>query len=224
MTTQQTFKQRVRERMARTGERYAQARRVLLDQQATAPRIDGGRTWVSQPEMSDEAIRANTGRGWDEWCDVIEAFDGHTDGHSAVVEHLLATHEDLTGWWAQGIAVSWERITGRRLPFQQHDGLFGVSRTRTVTVEADVLREMLLDPDGRDALFPDMPVELRSRPTSKNLRLAMEEGTAEVAMVAKDGGRTAVTVAHTRLPDHTVVPAWQDYWVGWLEALEQAAG
>ena len=51
MTTQQTFKRRVRERMARTGERYTQARRVLLEQQAVTPRV-GGREWVSQPEMS----------------------------------------------------------------------------------------------------------------------------------------------------------------------------
>ncbi|WP_108667096.1 hypothetical protein [Euzebya rosea] len=218
MTTQQTFKRRVRERMARTGERYAQARRVLLEQQAAAPRVDG-RAWVSQPEMSDEAIRSNTGRGWDEWCDLIEAFDGHTDGHSAVVEHLMEVH-GLTGWWAQGVTVSWERITGQRLPFQQSDGLFASSRTRTVAVDADELRELLLDADGRDHLFGGMPTELRSRPTSKNVRIAMEEGSVEFTLTPKPDGRTAVNVAHTRLPDHTVVPAWQDFWTEWLEALE----
>ena len=218
MTTQQTFKRRVRERMARTGERYAQARRVLLEQQAAAPRVDG-RAWVSQPEMSDEAIRSNTGRGWDEWCDLVEAFAGHTDGHSAVVEHLMEVH-GLTGWWAQNVTVSWERITGQRLPFQRSDGLFGVSRTRTVEVDADELRAMLMDEEGRDALFPDMTTDLRSKPTSKNVRLAMEEGSAQFALVPKPDGRTAVTVAHERLPDHTVVPAWQEYWTAWLEALE----
>lgn len=222
MTTQQTFKRRVRERMARTGERYAQARRVLLEQQAATPRV-GGREWVSQPEMSDEAIRANTGRGWNEWCDLIEAFDGHVEGHSAVVEHLMAEH-DLTGWWAQGVTVSWERITGQRLPYQQSDGLFGVSKTKTMAVDADELRALLLDPEGRDALFPDMTTELRSRPTSKNVRIAMEEGSVEFTLTPKPNGRTSVNVAHTRLPEHTVVPAWQDFWTEWLEALEESAG
>lgn len=221
MTTQQSFKRRVRERMARTGERYAQARRVLLEQHAAAPRLDG-RRWASQPEMSDAAVRDNTGRGWDEWCDLVESFAGHREGHSAVVEHLMAT-QDLTGWWAQCITVGWERITGRRLPFQQSDGLFASSRTRTVAVDADELRGLLLDPDGRAHLFPGMVTELRSRPTSKNVRIAMEEGSAEFALTPKDKGRTAVTVAHTRLPDHTVVPAWQEFWTGWLEALEEAA-
>ena len=49
MTTQESFKRRVRARMATTGERYAAARRVLL----AASARDGGRVRVSPPEMSD---------------------------------------------------------------------------------------------------------------------------------------------------------------------------
>lgn len=221
MTTQQTFKRRVRERMARTGERYAQARRVLLDQQDRLPEV-GGRRWAAEPEMSDDAVSAATDHSWGEWCDRIEAWDGHHDGHSAVVEHLVKTYA-MTGWWAQAITGGWERITGRRLPYQQHDGLFASSRTRTLAIDADELRAMLEDPDGRAHLFPGMDTELRSGPTAKNVRIGFEEGVAEFTMRPRPDGRVALNVSHTRLPDHTVVPAWQEFWAGWLKALEEAA-
>ena len=54
MTTHESFKKRVLERMARTGERYTTARQALLARSAGAR--PAGRTWVSEPEMSEEAI------------------------------------------------------------------------------------------------------------------------------------------------------------------------
>ena len=50
MTTQESFKKRVRARMVRTGERYTTARQALL-----AKATGANRTWTSEPEMGDEA-------------------------------------------------------------------------------------------------------------------------------------------------------------------------
>jgi hypothetical protein len=76
MTRNESFKRRIRARMAATGEKYGAARRVLLEQAASR----AGRDWASEPEQSDDVIRANTGRGWDEWCRLIDDWPGHTDG------------------------------------------------------------------------------------------------------------------------------------------------
>ena len=54
MTKNESFKQRIRQRMATTGERYTAARRSLLDNSGTRPRR---RVWVSEPEFSDAVIR-----------------------------------------------------------------------------------------------------------------------------------------------------------------------
>ena len=80
MVSQESFKRRVRERMRSTGERYTAARQHLMTQHEPS----GRRTWKSKPEVSDDAVRAATGRGWDDWCDFIEAWPGHTDGHTAI--------------------------------------------------------------------------------------------------------------------------------------------
>lgn len=119
MTRNETFKRRIRARMAKTGEKYGAARRVLIDQAATR----GTRSWASQPQQSDEVIRDNTGRGWDEWRELIEAWPGNTDGHGAVAAWLQQEH-GVDGWWAQSVTVGWERISGRRLPHQMADGTF----------------------------------------------------------------------------------------------------
>lgn len=217
MTRNESFKRRIRARMSETGERYGAARRVLVEQAANPD----GRGWVSPPEHSNEVIRERTGRGWDEWRDLIEAWPGHEQGHTAVATWLQEEH-DVDGWWAQSVTVGWERITGRRLPGQMADGTFTANRSATVTVDVDALREMLLDDGGRADLFPGLDPELRSRPTSKTLRIGLVQGVAEISMEPKDDGRVTVTVAHTKLSSPEDITHWKAYWGDWLAALDDA--
>lgn len=216
MTKQESFKRRIRARMAKTGERYGAARRVLIEQAATR----GGRRWVSEPETGDDAVREATGRGYDEWCDLIEAWPSHDEGHTAVAAWLQDEH-DVDGWWAQTVTVGWERITGRRLPHQRPDGTFSAGRTRTVTTDVAALREMLLDDEDRAALFPGHETELRSRPTAKTLRIGIGGGVAQIAIDERPDGRATVSVAHERLPEPGDVDHWKAFWGDWLEALDE---
>lgn len=215
MTRNESFKRRIRERMAETGEKYGAARRVLIEQSAARD----PRAWVSQPEQSDGAIRENTGRSWEQWRELIDGWAGRDDGHTAVAAWLQEEH-GVDGWWAQAVTVGWERITGRRLPHQMADGTFTANRSATITTDPEALRELLLHAGGREALFPGMQVELRSRPTSKNLRVALDEGVAEIAIDPRSGGRATVTVAHTRLPEAASVAYWKEFWGEWLGALD----
>lgn len=217
MTRNESFKRRIRARMAHTGEKYGQARRVLIARAAAR----SGRGWVADPGHTDDAIRANTGRDWEQWRALIDAWPGHADGHAAVAAWLHDEH-GVPGWWAQSVTVGWERITGRRLKHQMADGTFTANRSATITIDPDALRELLLDADGRAALFPGMDVTLRSRPTSKNLRLGFEDGIAEVAVAPRDDGRATVSVAHTKLGSPDEVEHWKAFWGDWLEALDEA--
>lgn len=216
MTTQESFKRRIRERMSRTGERYGAARRSLIAQSS-----GGRRTWVSEPEHTDTAVRDATGRGWDEWCDLIEAWPGHTDGHAAVASHLRSTHS-VDGWWSQAVTGGWERITGRRLPNQMADGTFTASRSRTVTVDHAALRAALLDEEDRRDLFPGEVTELRSRPSTKALRVRVGPGTAVIDLAPRPDGRVTVSVAHERLPSIDDLAEWKAWWGDWLEALDES--
>lgn len=215
MTKQESFKRRIRARMAKTGEKYGAARRVLLDHTSQQ-----GRTWVDEPEMTDDAVRVATGRGWDEWCDLIDAWPGHTDGHGAIAEYVREEHA-VDGWWSQSVTVGYERITGLRLRYQQPDGTFNAGKSRTVTTDAVVLREMLLNDDDRSDLFPGFDTELRSRPNSKMIRIAIGPGTAQIALDPQVGGKTKISIAHEKLPSPEEVERWKLYWGKWLEAIDE---
>ncbi len=89
--------------------------------------------------QSDEKIRENTGHGWDEWTDLIEAGPGRLAGHTAIAAWVQVEHS-LTGWWAQGVTVGYERIAGLRLPGQTPDGAFSVSRSRVLEIPVELLR------------------------------------------------------------------------------------
>ncbi len=216
MTRNESFKRRVRARMAKTGEKYHAARRVLIEQ----AKDRGDRGWVSAPEHTDEVIRENTGRGWEQWRGLIDAWPGHRDGHTAVAAWLREQH-DVEGWWAQAVTGGWERITGRRLPYQMADGTFTANKSATITTDHATLREMLLEEPGRAALFPGLEPRLRSRPTSKNVRIGLEQGVAEISFAPKDDGRVTITVAHAKLESPQDVEPWKVFWGEWLEALDE---
>lgn len=217
MTKQEAFKKRVRARMQATGERYSAARRVLL------ARTGGrhGRVWVAEPETADASVSAATGKSWDEWCDVIDAWPGRTEGHTATAAYLRETH-DVDAWWAQTITIGYERITGLRLPYQRPDGTFTASKSMTISINTDELRSMLLADEHRVDLFPGLDTELRSKPTSKAIRLSVGPGVAIIDLEPKNNARTKVTVAHENLPAYDDVAEWKFYWSEWLEALDES--
>ena len=209
MTKQESFKRRIRTRMEKTGERYAAARRALIDRLPQRHR-----RWIS----GAEAVKKATGREWESWCDLIAAWPGHTQGHTAIAAHL---HKELgiDAWWAQGVTVGYERITGLRLPYQRSDGTFAASKSRTVAVDAALLNSMLRDADDLEDLFPGHAAELRSRKSAKTIRIAIGNGVALLSVTPVADGRCKVAVEHAGLPTSEEVERWRFFWDEWLDAL-----
>ncbi len=215
MTKNESFKHRVRARIAKTGERDGAVRRSRVD----SGRSGSGRVWHDEPEVSDATLHESTGRGWNEWCDLIDDLDGH-DGDHTKVAGMLCTDHGLDNWWSQTVTVGWERITGRRAKYQALDGTFATSKTRTMTIDPDELRSMLLDADDRLDLFPGLVTVLRSRPTAKVPRLAIEgAGEIQITAVPKANAKTVVTVTHSKLGSASELQPWKQYWTEWLAAL-----
>lgn len=220
MTTQESFKRRIRARMAKTGERYSAARRALL---ARAEPSTDSRGWVSEPDTSDETIRRNTGRGWDEWVALVDAGPGRDAGHAAIARWLVQEH-GLGGWWAQTVTVGYERITGLRLPGQMADGTFTANRSKALDASVEELRELVLDDESRRELFPGMVATLRSRPTAKALRVRLDDAGGDplgsvLFSFEPSGARTRLVVTHEKLPTAASVTVWKDFWGDWLDSL-----
>ena len=88
MTTDKARKRAVRSRMQKTGERYAAARRhVVRDdaQPALPPRF-------AEPPVSDAAIVKGTGKAWDDWFRILDAWDGTAHTHTEIARYVNGEH------------------------------------------------------------------------------------------------------------------------------------
>ncbi|HEY3428576.1 MAG TPA: hypothetical protein VGK83_07930 [Acidimicrobiia bacterium] len=217
MTKQESFKDRIRTRMEKTGERYNAARRVLLEQSAS--KRTSSRNWVAEPEHTEETIKANTGRGWEEWRKVLDAWSADTKGHTAIAAHLREKH-GVDGWWSQAVTLGYERIKGLRLKYQGTDGTFTANKSKTVRADAKLLRRMLVSEKDRKDLFPDFETELRSRADANTLRIGIGNGAALIYIEPLADGRAKVTISHEKLSSTEDVELWKKYWSEWLTALD----
>src|SRR3954452_206193 len=134
MTRQRSFKRLVRSRMEKTGESYTAARASLLT--APEPKANGKPTLAT----SDENIRTRTGRGWEEWFDVLDEWGAAVKTHKEIAR-WVATQLDIEplGWNAQAITVSYERARGGREVGERSDGSFTATISKTVAVPVEQL-------------------------------------------------------------------------------------
>src|SRR5688500_3412177 len=130
MTTQKTFKRRVRARMAKTGESYTAARRQLI---ASGDRPDPG-TPTYESVVSDERMLEATGKRHEEWFVLLDEWGGTDHDHTEIARHVTG-ELGVDGWWGQSIPVSYERARGLRAVGPRDDGwTIAASKTGAVAV------------------------------------------------------------------------------------------
>lgn len=131
MTRHRSFKRIVRARMAKTGESYTAARSSIL---SAAGADETGAPVMPQ---SDSTVRERTGEGWEHWLAELDEWGASERNHTEIARHLREDLE-LDGWWAQTIAVGYERARGRRAVGETAHG-FTANASRTINVPVEAL-------------------------------------------------------------------------------------
>jgi polyketide cyclase/dehydrase/lipid transport protein len=219
MTRQRTFKRLVRARMAKTGESYTAARAVLLAGRPDAM-PSGEKPWLA---TSEERIRERTGRGWEEWFDLLDESGAPDMTHREIARWVA----DLLGieplaWNAQAITASYERTRRGRLVGEHEDG-FTVTASRTVAAPPERVFDLLTDPAGRRGWLADAPMAERRSTRPRSARFDWDDDGSRVAVTldAKDDGtRCLVSISHARLADATTADARKAWWRERLTALK----
>jgi len=63
--------------------------------------------------ISDDAVRARTGKGWEEWFTILDTYGAKEKGHTKSAKYFLE-HYALSPWWAQGDTIRYEWKRGLR--------------------------------------------------------------------------------------------------------------
>jgi hypothetical protein len=233
MTRASKLKQAIRARARKTGERYTAARRQVL--KARERRHMPPPPPPAPPGLSEAAVRARTGRGYDHWFAVLDAFGAAARGHTAAARHIREDH-GVPGWHAQGITVAYERARGLRAMNQAKSG-FQVSVSRVVPGDIETVLAAIrgparkrwlaeADPGLRRALESALATGAKGMVRGpKRARVRYKWDGADVELVAEPrGGRTVVVASNTKLRDAAQVAARRSQWRAALDALKVHLG
>jgi hypothetical protein len=226
MTKNKAQKRDIRARMAMTGERYTTARLYLLDLHETpadepdvvampgdetaatsadaelAPPADGSALppRVAEPGMSDGAVRRGTGKSWDEWFAILDAWNGTAHNHTEIARHVYETY-GIDGWWAQGVTVGYERARGMRALHERPDG-FSMNASKTFPVPVERLFAAFVAEEERVQWLEGVELRNRTNQPNKSGRFDVLPGDQRLAanFTAKGPGKSSVALQMERLP------------------------
>ncbi|MFQ5552765.1 MAG: SRPBCC domain-containing protein [Thermoplasmata archaeon] len=188
--------------------------------------------------IGEGSVKAKTGRGWDEWFSLLDAWGAAEEGHAPTAKHLAEAY-DLSGWWAQTITVEYERVRGLREVGQRGEE-FVVTVQRTIRASPEASYAALTEPDHLSRWFTqDARADLRIGGRYENkdgdrgeflrldpptrIKYTWENpdhapGTmVEVWIEHKDEAKSLIRLEHSRLKNRE---EFEDLKNGWSWALD----
>ena len=203
MTKQKTFKRRVRSRVAKTGESYTAARRMLI-------------TEPSAPPESETA----TGRTNEQWFALLDRW-GAAEHRHAEIARWLGEQPGVSSWWAQMLTVAYEQARGRRVRHQRPDG-FTITASKTIAVPVSELFAAFTDEAHRAQWLPEAKLTLRTATALRSARYDWADGTTRVnvGFTARSDHTSTIALSHERLPDPGTAEEMKGWWRARLAELK----
>ena len=242
MTRARALKQLIRDRAARTGERYTTARRHILKlaprispaadkpkglspQQGLSPQPTAAST---KGGLSDAKAIEKTGHGLAHWFDLLDRFDAVSKGHTASARYLYDEH-NVPGWYCQGITVAYERARGVRAQNQRCDGAFEVSVSKVMAAPTPQVIKAITNTRTRKRWIGEVDAKLASALTSAvtdksskgfvvrpdglaRFRYKWDGTIVQLYLQPKPGNKTSLVVQHTKLEGGSAVEARRADW------------
>jgi hypothetical protein len=160
--------------------------------------------------MSDAAIKKGTGCTWAKWVKTLEHRGAAKMPHREIAK--LAREYGATDWWAQSVAVGYERIKGLRARGQRRSGKWEANKSKTYAVPVTTLFKAF-----QRALPPGAKVRTANPP--KNMRVTWEDGTTVAVGFLDKGAKSAVAIQHEGLASKEEADRLKKFWADHFEAL-----
>jgi hypothetical protein len=177
---------------------------------------------VTEPGMSDEAITRGSGKGWDEWAEVLDKWGAADKTHAEIAAHV-AGEFGVDGWWAQGVTVGYERMRGRRAVNETADG-FSANASKTFPVPIEALYSAFTEDEKRDRWLDRNALGLRTSQQNRSARFDIAESgkILEAWFTEKGPEKSSVALQVNKLESREVMEEVRTEWKANLEKLAKA--
>ena len=172
----------------------------------------GPRT-ISPVRKSEESVRNNTGRSWDQWFKLLDKWGAADKKHPEIVRFLIDKHE-VPGWWAQSITGAFEQDRGIRAPGQKPDGTYSVTASKTVDVPVKTLFRAFKNKDLRQRWLGGYELIVRTERPGKSMTAGWEDGSTRLTVSFEPKGtkKSQVALAHERIARPQLADELKAFW------------
>ncbi len=169
--------------------------------------------------MSDDAVKAKTGKTWSEWFKTLDAAGAKKMTHQEIAGRLHTKHKVIP-WWTQMIAVTYEQARGLRDKHQKPGG-YEISISRTVDAAVGKAFKAWTDEKIRKQWLP-AKLTIRKATANKSIRITWEDGQTSVAAAfyPKSANKCQVVAQHSKLPDAKTGAKMKAFWSKALDGLK----
>lgn len=169
--------------------------------------------------VSDEAARARTGRGWDEWFTLLDEEACNGLSHRGIVS-IVRRYLPDDGWWAQMVTVAYEKANHLREDHERPDD-YRISRSKTIAAPISRAYAAFAEPELRQQWL-DAELTPRTCTLDKSYRAVWADGrtTVEVLFYAKGAEKCQVARQHARLLTAQDAEQMKTLWGERLDALK----
>jgi uncharacterized protein YndB with AHSA1/START domain len=174
------------------------------------------------PRMSDEAVKAKTGKTWKEWFAILDRAGAKKMSHQEIVKYLHTSH-GVGPWWQQGVTVAYEQARGLRELHQKPSG-FEISVSRTVNVPLAKLYKAFANEKARKAWLTEDGLVIRKTTIDKSVRVTWKDRNTslEIGFYPKGDDKSQVAVQHSKLADAKAAAKMKTYWAKALDRLRES--
>jgi hypothetical protein len=171
------------------------------------------------PSMSDEAVKARTGKDWAGWFGALDTAGAAKLGHRKIAQ-LLSVEHDVPSWWCQMVTVEYERTRGLRARHETARG-FSVASSKTIGTSVAKLYAATSQPAQRRKWFPKGVFTLSSQTKGKYFRGSWKKtARLEMGFYAKGTGKAQIAVQINKLAKKSDVEVQRAAWKAALAKLQ----
>jgi len=195
---------------------------------SAAPRVERARRAPPNVDTSlfpcgDDALRAATGKGWNEWLALLDASGAAAKGldHQRLLDLTMQSLPETAGWWGQMVSVGYERVRGLREKHESCNGEFQATLSKTFSVPLFAAFAAWADASIRGEWLDAPDLSFTKLNAGRNIRARWPDGSLlDIRFNATGPDRCQIVVDTMKLNDGEAVQQAKAFWQAQFERLQ----